>query len=97
MTQRIPLHEAIRPRGGRDASGADGEALHQVADVLEMQENPIFVDAGTDYATLAAQLAKVHGSYDFTRLRNAAVKILNKNTGRPQMTLGELQSQQGRA
>lgn len=30
-----PLHEAIRPKGGRDEQGTMGEALCQLADALE--------------------------------------------------------------
>lgn len=32
----IPLHEAIRPRGNRDDAGVKDEALHQLADWLEV-------------------------------------------------------------
>lgn len=56
MTNTVPLHHAIRPRGNRDDAGENGEILHQMADILENLEDTTMVLHDASYADIGVWL-----------------------------------------
>lgn len=89
MSNKIPLHEAIRPRGDRDQSGSSGEVRHQLADILEAREDLTMVESDVSVIEIANTLKTISLSTDHATLQQQVIEILETSATAKPMTLGE--------